>query len=320
MSKVLTARAPSCTSLRRNKITRARKRRRHVYNFHNDNITRDNSSGDLDSCEVRTSNIPGAGLGLFATKHIKAGKRVTKYSGTKIGKAAALSSNSSYIVEIHSRLYLDADGPGHMVGRYMNDGPLAGIPVNARLGASRRVYQCKKTGRFWIPVIATKDIKPGEEIVIKYGKKVTWTWPAKAGPSNPRHADDKRNDDDDRADKKCDGKSKESSPPNDSSSEHRQGPTPSNPHQHPPAPNSENHDAAASGCDDTKIGNIKKIRRHRRTTRPRTLWKRQNPGSTLYETLSKRLLSVTYHCAVNIPRPKEVYPTGPRLCLQKGPA
>ena len=30
-----------------------------------------NASGDLDACDVRVSNIPEAGLGLFATRRIK---------------------------------------------------------------------------------------------------------------------------------------------------------------------------------------------------------------------------------------------------------
>ena len=179
--------------LSRNKVIHRRKRKRYVSSFHDE---WDNQSGDLDSCEVKPSNIEGAGLGLFATKHIKAGKRVTKYSGKKIGRETALSSKSSYIVEIRSQLYLDADGPGHMAGRYMNDGPEAGIPANARLGASRRVYHCKKTGRFWIPVIALRNIRPGEEIIIKYGNQVTWKWPSNAGAPSPPHPDG--NDDSDK--------------------------------------------------------------------------------------------------------------------------
>ena len=183
-TSIVTGRNPAL--LKRNKNVKIRKRKRSVYNFHDE---WDNSSGDLDSCEVRTSNIKNAGLGLFAIKKIKTGGRITKYSGKQIGRAEALASKSSYIVEIHKQLYLDADGPGHMAGRYINDGPFAGIPANARLGSSRQVYKCKKTGRFWIPVIALRNIRPGEEIIIKYGNKITWTRPPQSseapGPPSP---------------------------------------------------------------------------------------------------------------------------------------
>ena len=209
-------------SLRRNILNKKRKRKRAVFNFHDD---WDNSSGDLDSCEVRISNIDGAGLGLFATKPIKAGKRVTKYSGRCIGREEALSSTSSYIVEVHNQLYLDADGPGHMAGRYMNDGPMAGIRANARLGSSRRVYKCKKTGRLWIPVIALRNINPGEEIIINYGSKVTWSWSTDKEDHDPTSRPEQNKDDD-----KNDQENKDGEPPSSSDSKTNQ-----------PRPNTDNH-------------------------------------------------------------------------------
>ena len=229
------AKSAQCrTYLKRNKFKPTRKMKRSIFNFHDE---WDNSSGDLDSCEVRPSKIAGAGLGLFATKHIKAGQRATKYSGTKIGRKAALSSKSSYIVEVHTQLYLDADGPGHMAGRYLNDGPLAGIPANARLGSSRRVYKCKKTGRFWIPVIAIKNIKPGDEIVIYYGKKVSWTWPTASGngsrdPSQPDSKGKDRDNVNDDQDARHDENSSSRNDTTKQSSGSAPNSSPSTPHQH----------------------------------------------------------------------------------------
>lgn len=67
-----------------------------------------NASGDLDACEVRVSHIPGAGLGLFTTKLIKKGRRITKYSGTPISTKEARASKSKYLLYINSKKTLNA--------------------------------------------------------------------------------------------------------------------------------------------------------------------------------------------------------------------
>ena len=66
-------------------------------------INSNNISGDLDCCEVRQSTIPGAGLGLFATKTIYPKQRITKYSGRIISRTEAESSESAYILHVNSR-------------------------------------------------------------------------------------------------------------------------------------------------------------------------------------------------------------------------
>ena len=105
----------------------------------------DNSSGDLNCCEIRKSEIAGAGLGLFATKIIKKGQRVTMYSSKPISAAQARVSSSSYLLYVNSKLTLDADGPGHMAGRFINDGRIVNRTVNVRFGASLVTYKCKVT-------------------------------------------------------------------------------------------------------------------------------------------------------------------------------
>ena len=146
----------------------------------------DNSSGDLDNCEVRLSTIKGAGLGLFATKEILPGQRITKYSGRIISHAEAKDSNSSYILYVNKKICLNASGPGHMAGRYSNNGSISNIANNARFGASQRVYTCKITGRKWVSVIATKLISRGDEILSDYGPNVVWTnlHPSNTKPGN----------------------------------------------------------------------------------------------------------------------------------------
>ena len=152
-------------------------------------LAADNISGDLDKCEIRRSSIAGAGWGLFATTTIRPGQRVTKYSGRRVTSAPTPSSTGSYIVEVNSKLWLDADGPGHMAGRYINDGVISNRVINARLGSSRVAYICRATGRSWIPVIATRLIRPGDEILIDYGPLCTWSFPEAPASSLSSNSD-----------------------------------------------------------------------------------------------------------------------------------
>ena len=52
---------------------------------------------------------------------------------------------------------LDAVGPGHMAGKYINDGKISGKSINTRFGSSLRAYTCKTTGSIYkSSVSATK--------------------------------------------------------------------------------------------------------------------------------------------------------------------
>ena len=162
-------------------------------------INSNNTSGDLDCCEVRKSTIPGAGLGLFATKTIYPNQRITKYSGRVISLAEARASKSSYLLYINKSVCLDAEGRGHMVGRYTNEGEISGKVNNARFGAQQVYYKCKKTGRAWSPIIAQRKILQGEEIFAPYGPEVRWS-------NLPSVHNVESNDDDEELEKNGDGK------------------------------------------------------------------------------------------------------------------
>ena len=75
-------------------------------------------------------------MGLFATVKILPGQRVSKFSGAVIPYEEAQKSSSSYLMYVNKRISLDASGTGHMVGRYINEGTISGLPNNARFGAS----------------------------------------------------------------------------------------------------------------------------------------------------------------------------------------
>ena len=177
-------------------------------------INSNNISGDLDCCVVKKSSIPNAGLGLFATRVILPGQRITKYSGRIISQSEAKASSSSYLLHVNSRACLDAEGPGHMVGRFTNEGVVSGKENNARFGSSQLYYWCTKSNRPWVPVIATKKILPGEEVFASYGNQVT----RKNLPKIPDHGSD--NDDSDANENDGDKSGRES---DDSNNNHLDG-------------------------------------------------------------------------------------------------
>lgn len=93
-------------------------------------------------------------------------------------------SKNKYLLYINSKKCLDAAGPGHMAGRYTNEGTISGLPNNARFSAALRTYTCAATGREYASVIATKDINIDEEILGSYGKQVKWSYVQFADPDD----------------------------------------------------------------------------------------------------------------------------------------
>jgi len=122
---------------------------------------------------VKTSTIQGAGNGLFLLEPVKRGERLTFYSGKRIIASQARDSNSPYIVQISKNIFLDAQGPGHGAGKFINCGRKAKRNINARFSAANTYTVCKRTQMKWISIFATCDINASVshpvEIYIDYG-------------------------------------------------------------------------------------------------------------------------------------------------------
>ena len=126
--------------------------------------------GYVCETEPRSSTIPGAGMGLFMLEEARAGDRVARYTGDDLTADEAAASESAYLFRVNKNLFLDAQDPQHENGRYINDGAIAGREVNAKFGAARYAAVCKKTGRRYISVRATKTIPAGAEVLASYGR------------------------------------------------------------------------------------------------------------------------------------------------------
>lgn len=98
------------------------------------------------------------GLGLFATKFIKKGAFIVRYSGRKIPNKEAErreARGARYMYELNSKFTLDGSGRSNL-GRYANH--------SCRPNAESVVY------RGQVRIKAMRNIKPGDEITYHYGK------------------------------------------------------------------------------------------------------------------------------------------------------
>lgn len=120
--------------------------------------------------EVRTSTIPGAGYGLFATEDFLSGEPITVYGG----EYSPDEREGAYVVNTQDGGTLDARLNFRLgeMGRWANTTTAAGS-IGAGIGFM------KERGAY---LQATRDIGPGEEIFCDYGEHYSFDAPEAAQP------------------------------------------------------------------------------------------------------------------------------------------
>ena len=114
---------------------------------------------------VKTSGIPNSGKGLFTTGLIPKGSFITEYIGkiTTWKDADHDDGNNAYIYYVNRNHVIDGKG-STALAQYANDGSgfkkIKGLKNNSE-------YQVHKKKVY---IVAKKDIQPGEEIFVAYGK------------------------------------------------------------------------------------------------------------------------------------------------------
>ncbi|MBK6290623.1 MAG: SET domain-containing protein [Ignavibacteria bacterium] len=113
---------------------------------------------------IQKSNIPKAGLGMFAMRTFVADERIVEYSGEKLttdqyDRRYDKDNMGSYGIQLSEKYVIDARKTSSGVARYACDYHGSGKKPNAEY--------VNFGGRIWI--VATKRIKPGEEILTDYG-------------------------------------------------------------------------------------------------------------------------------------------------------
>jgi uncharacterized protein len=118
---------------------------------------------------VKKSRLPGAGKGLFTTKPFKEDQRVIEYRGEIIKwkdySERVKQNKDGYLFFVRRDLCIDAFNTPQYKARYANDAAglskLKGVKNNC-------VYETEGDRAF---IVATRDIKAGEEIFVDYTKE-----------------------------------------------------------------------------------------------------------------------------------------------------
>lgn len=120
-----------------------------------------------EDLEVKESQLPGAGKGLFTKRDIKKGERFIEYLGEIITEAEcdrrAEKDQYGYIFFINKSRCIDAFHAPEAIARYANDAK--GLTRIKELN-NNCCYSIYKN-RGWIE--AEKNIKAGSEILVSYG-------------------------------------------------------------------------------------------------------------------------------------------------------
>lgn len=120
---------------------------------------------DSNDLEVKRSGLPNAGNGLFTRVFIPAGTDIVEYTGiVTTWKEVNKEWDNGYIYYVSRNYVINAKPHVNALARYANDA--AGLEKAKQL-KNNCVY--KKKGKK-IFIHATKDIQPGEEILVEYGK------------------------------------------------------------------------------------------------------------------------------------------------------
>lgn len=116
---------------------------------------------------VRKSGIPKAGKGLFAERVFEVDQRIVEYTGEKLTteqyeRRYKSEQIGSYGLALSEKYVIDARRTDAGVARYACDYHGSGKKPNAEY--------VNVGGRVWI--VATRRIKPGEEIFTDYGEEM----------------------------------------------------------------------------------------------------------------------------------------------------
>ena len=124
---------------------------------------------NVGNLEVKTSNIPNSGDGLFTLTDIKKGELICEFTGVEISpkEAAKLEGiRGHYLIQRDNGTILDvfnSDSPAIKC----NDARGSNFKNNASINEV-------ENGEIWL--IATRRIKAGEEIFCSYGDEYWENW------------------------------------------------------------------------------------------------------------------------------------------------
>ncbi|GAB4205423.1 MAG: hypothetical protein Fur0023_14260 [Bacteroidia bacterium] len=117
---------------------------------------------------VKKSQLPDAGKGLFTTKDIKKGSKIIEYRGEIIDWKEyckrVKEDKDGYMVYISRKKCIDAYNTPQYKARYANDAEGLIKYKKFKNNAEYQIIDDK------VYIVATRDIKAGEEIFVSYSK------------------------------------------------------------------------------------------------------------------------------------------------------
>ena len=123
----------------------------------------------LEGLKVTQSNIPNAGLGLFATKQFRKGQKVADYGGQIVSTASYRENPSGYGIQINRAVILDAKSTQSGLGRYANNCRKRDKQRNHCNGNNAKIVV--NTRSRTATLRATKAIHAGQEVLTSgYGR------------------------------------------------------------------------------------------------------------------------------------------------------
>lgn len=115
--------------------------------------------------EVKTSQIPAAGLGLFTKVAIKKGDMIIEYKGriTSWADADHMDGDNPFLFHVTDEHVIDGSKHKKAIAKYANDAK-----------GLTRIKELKNNSEFVeegvrVFIQATRDIKAGSEIFVDYG-------------------------------------------------------------------------------------------------------------------------------------------------------
>lgn len=120
-----------------------------------------------DQLVVKKSNLPEAGKGLFAGHFIPKGTTIAEYKGkiTTWKEVKLIDNNNGYLYYVNRDHVIDARNDKKSKARYANDAR----GLKRIKGFINNAIYIESRGRVFIE--STRDIAPGEEILVSYGKE-----------------------------------------------------------------------------------------------------------------------------------------------------
>lgn len=123
-----------------------------------------------DQLYVKRSNIPKSGLGLFTRKAIKKGACIVEYKGRleRWKDVKSQDGYNGYLLQVNTRWAINALPYKKALGRFANDA-----------NGLNRIPHLRNNGEYILEgkkcfIYATRNILPGEEILVGYGRSY-WT-------------------------------------------------------------------------------------------------------------------------------------------------